>query len=57
MGVGCSLQTSNSVVNVLVMGLILGKSLMFISTTGIMLYAKVCSLYNALWEYTVIVYT
>ena len=42
---------------VVVMGLVLGKSLMIISTTGIMLYAKVSSLYNVLCECIVVVYT
>ena len=36
----------HSVVNVLVMGLVFGKSLIFISITGILLYPKVCPLYN-----------
>ena len=45
-----------SVVNVLVMGLVLGQSLMLLSTMGIMLYAKVCPLYNVLRECIVIVY-
>ena len=34
----------------LVMGLVLGQSLMVISTTGIPLYAKVSLLYNVIWE-------
>ena len=46
MGICCCLQTCNSVVNVLMMGLVLGQSLMFISTTSILLYVKVCPLYN-----------
>ena len=29
----------------------------FISTTGILLYAKVCPLYNVLWECIVVFYT
>ena len=37
----CCLQTCNSVVCVVVMVLVLGQSLMVISTTGILLYAKV----------------
>ena len=57
MGVCCCLQTCNSVVNVLVMGLVLGQRLMVISTTSILLYAKVSPLYNVLWEYIVVVYT
>ena len=40
----------------LVMGLVLGQSLMLISTTGILLYAKVSLLYNVLWECIVVVY-
>ena len=36
-GVCCCLQTCNSVVNMLVMGLVLGQSLMVISTMGIYL--------------------
>ena len=51
MSVYCCLQTCNYVVNVLVMGLILGQSLIVISTTGILLYAKVSPLYNVLWEW------
>ena len=43
-----------SVVNVLVMGLVLGQRLMLISST--LLYAKVCPLYNVLWEWIVVVY-
>ena len=35
-----------SVVNMLVMGLVLGQSLKFISTTSILLYPKVCPFYN-----------
>ena len=53
----CCLQTCNSVVYVVAMGLVLGQSLMVISTTGIMLYAKVSPLYNVLWECIVVVYT
>ena len=37
----CCCLHIHSVVNVLVMGLVLGQSLMFISTTGILLYARV----------------
>ena len=44
-------------VNVLVMELVLGQSLIFISTTGILLYAKQCPLYNVLWECIGVVYT
>ena len=46
----------NSVVYVVVMGLVLGQSLMVISTTNILLYAKVSPLYNVLWECIVVVY-
>ena len=52
----CCLQTCNSVVNVLVMWLVLGQSLMVISTMGIVLYANVSPLYNVLWECIVVVY-
>ena len=41
----------------LVMGLVLGQSLIVISTTDILLYAKVSLLYNVLWESIVVVYT
>ena len=41
----------------LVMGLVLAQSLMAISTTGMLLYAKVFLLYNVLWECIVVVYT
>ena len=41
----------------LVMRLVLGESLMVISTADIVLYAKVSSLYNILWECIVVVYT
>ena len=51
------LQTYNSDVYVVVMGLVLGQSLMVISTTGIMLYAKVSPLCNVLWECIVVVCT
>ena len=52
----CCLQTCNSVVYVVVMGLVLGQSLMVISTMGSLLYAKVSPLYNVLWECIVVVY-
>ena len=42
---------------VVAMGLVLGQSLMVISITGIMLYAKVSPLYNVLCECSVVVYT
>ena len=44
----CCCLHIHSVVNVLVMGLVLGQSLMVISTTGILLYAKVSPLYNVI---------
>ena len=53
----CCLQTCNSVVYVVVMGLVLGQSLMVISTMGILLYAKVSPLYTVLWECIIVVYT
>ena len=40
----------------LVMGLVLAQSLMAISTTGMLLYAKVSLLFNVLWECIVVVY-
>ena len=43
MGVCCCLQSCDSVVNMLVMGLVLGQSLMVISTTGTLFYAKYLS--------------
>ena len=48
----CCCLHVHSVVNIL-----LGQSLMFISTKGILLYAKVYPLYNVLWECIVVVYT
>ena len=56
-GVCCCLQTCNSVVKILVMGLVLGQSLMVISTMDTLLYAKVSLLYNVLWECIVVVCT
>ena len=50
----CCLQTCNSVVNMLVTGLVLRQSLMVI---GILLYSKVSLLYNVLWECILVVYT
>ena len=52
----CGFQqgNNNSDVYVVVMGLVLGQSLMVISTTGITLYAKVSPLYNVLWEWIVV---
>ena len=55
MGVCCCLQTCNSVVNALVVELVLGQSLIVISTMGILLYAKVFPLYNVLLECIVVV--
>ena len=49
-GVCYCLQTCNSVVTMLVMGLVLGTGLMVISITGILLHAKVSPLYNVLLE-------
>ena len=43
--------------NVVLMGLVLGQSLMVISTMGILLYAKVSPLYNVLRKSIVVVYT
>ena len=40
----------------LVMELVLGQSLMVISTMDILLYTKVSPLYNVLWECIVVVY-
>ena len=48
MGVCCCLQTCNSIVNMLVMWLVLGQSLMVIFGTGVPLYAKLSPLYNVL---------
>ena len=45
-GVCCCLKTCNSVLYMLVMGLVLGPSLMVMSIMGILLYAKVPPLYN-----------
>ena len=51
LGVCCCLQTCNSVLNMLIMGFGLRQNLIVISTTGILLYAKVhISLYNVLQE-------
>ena len=46
----------NSVVHVVVIGLLLGQSLMVIPTMSILLYAKVSPLYNVLLECIVVVY-
>ena len=40
----------------LMMGLVLGQSTIVISSMGILLYAKVSTLYNVLWECIVVVY-
>ena len=53
----CTTLQILSVVNVLVMGLVLGQRLMLISRMRILLYAKVGPLYNVLWEFIVFVYT
>ena len=53
----CFFQTCSSDVYVVVMGLVLGQSLIVISKMGIMLYAKVSLLYNVLWECIVVVDT
>ena len=50
------IQTCNSVVNVLVVGLVLGQNLIGIFTMSILLYAKVFPLYNVLLECIVVVY-
>ena len=55
-GIYCCLQTFKLVKNVLVMGIVLGQSLMVISTTDNLLYANVSPLYNVLWECIVVVY-
>ena len=47
----CCLQICNSVLNVEVMGLVLGQSWMVISNTGVLLYANMSPLYNVLWEW------
>ena len=39
-----------------VMVLVLGQSLIVVCSTGVLLYAKVCPVYNVLWEYNVVVY-
>ena len=39
-----------------VMGLVLGKSLIVVCSTGVLLYAKVSPLYNVLWKCNVVVY-
>ena len=46
----CCLQSCNSVVNIEVMGLVFGQKLIVIPSTGVLLYAKVSSLYNVLLE-------
>ena len=45
LGVCCFLQTCNPIVCVVVMGLVLGQTLMVIPTMGILLYAKVSLLF------------
>ena len=44
-------------INMLVMGLVHGPSLMVISVMGVLLYAKVFPLYNALQECFIVVCT
>ena len=56
-GICCCLQTYKSVAYMLMIGLVLGQSLMVISTADIVLYAKISPLYNLLWECIVVVYT
>ena len=56
MGACCCLQTCNSVENVLVVWLVLGQSVMVISTMGVQLYANISLLYNVLEECIVVVY-
>ena len=41
----------------MVMGLVLGQSLIVIYSTVVLLYAKACPLYNVLLECIVVVYT
>ena len=53
-GVCCCLQTCNSVVYMLVMGLVVGPSLMVVSIMGILLYAKVSLLFNVLENETIL---
>ena len=49
-------NTCCSVLNILVMGLVLGPSFMVISIMGVLLYAKVSPLYNVLLECIIVVY-
>ena len=56
MGACCCLQACKSVAYMLVIGLVLGQSLMVVSAADIVLYAKVSLFYNALWE-CIVVYT
>ena len=51
MGVCCCLQTCTSAVNILVMWLVLGPSLMVIYEKYPVIIAKVSSLYNVLQEW------
>ena len=48
----CCLQACNSVVKMVVMGLVLGQSLIVISITGIL--CKISPLYNVLYEFIVV---
>ena len=54
---GTIARSATAVANMLVMGLVLGQSLMAISTMDILLFAKVSLLYNVLWECIVVVHT
>ena len=48
-GLCCCLKICNCIINVVVMGLVLGQSFMVISGTGVLL-CKGISLFNVLWE-------
>ena len=50
-GMCCCLKICNSVVNIVVMRLVLGQSLIIISNTDVLLYAKVSPPYIVLWEW------
>ena len=49
-GVCCCLKICNFVGNIVVIGVVLGQSFMVISSTGVLLYAKVSPFYILLWE-------
>ena len=57
MGVCCCLQTCNSVVNMLVMGLVLRPSLMVISVTGILLIMQKYLSFIMYYESTLLLFT